>query len=126
MKRTRLKTITMLLAMTACIILHAEDGRRGSKNSSEQKTEATEVIKPTVPANPRVTSFSGGFILSRVILLSADDLFPYADKQSEDYSEQRHSFAGLVVFHTGGGESALPKGMYVWDGDKWQRVSYDL
>jgi hypothetical protein len=32
----------------------------------------------------------------------------------------------LVVFHTGGGGSKQSKGMYVWDGDKWQKVSYDL
>lgn len=123
MKQINKKTLTTLLAIQFCVILYAGDGKGAGSKSAPA---AAPVIKPTVPAKPMVSSFPGGFILSRVQLRSSDDLSPYADKQSEDYGERSQSLAGLLVFHTGGGDSDLPKGLYVWDGDKWQKVSYGL
>ncbi|GAB6118880.1 hypothetical protein [Dysgonomonas termitidis] len=127
MKQINMKTLTTLLAIQFCVILHAGDGKgAGNKSIPAGSRPVAAPIKPTVPDKPMVSSFPGGIILSRVQLKSSDDLSPYADKQSGDYSERSQSLAGLLVFHTGGGDSSLPKGLYVWDGDKWQKVSYEL
>ncbi|GAB6009407.1 hypothetical protein [Dysgonomonas reticulitermitis] len=130
MKQIYIKTLITLLAIQFCAILYAEDdkgiGNKSIPASAENRPEAAPIIKPTVPDKPMVSSFPGGIILSWVQLRSSDDLFPYADKESGNYDKQSQSLAGLLVFHTGGGDSSLPKGMYVWDGDKWQKVSYEL
>jgi hypothetical protein len=126
MKQIKLKTFIVFLALESGLMLQAEDGKGNAKNPGCGQTRETAVIQPTVPDKPNVISFSGGGILSRVVLKSTDDLSPYADKKASGYNQQKKDLAGLLVFHTGGGNSGLPKGMYVWDGDKWQKVSYDF
>lgn len=127
MKRFKLNYLFISMFLLFCIHLQSEEIKGTVSQTNVGVSSRPEVpLQPTVSSNLSVSSFPGGLILSRVCLKSAGDLSPYADKSSAGYSTLCRSFAGLVVFHIGGVDNPLPKGMYVWDGDKWQRVSYDL
>lgn len=135
MTLTGLIALFLLLTSTAIHATAINGKKAGTTAAVTVKTEpatgsqpavSEPRIKPTVSDRPNISSFNGGLVLSRVELKAGDDLSPYADRKAEDYNERSKSLTGLVVFHIGGANSKLAKGMYVWDGDKWQRVSFDL
>lgn len=133
---TGLITLSLLPGSTAIQAKDIKEKKAGTEVAADVKTDPTAGsspmasseagIKPTVSDNPNASSFNGGFILSRVELKAGDDLSPYADKKGDGYTQKCKSLAGLVVFHIGGKGNKLAKGMYVWDGDRWQKVSYEL
>lgn len=122
-KQNLLLPMVIILLFCGQISAGIKDKKPSANQVAEEKSK--EGVNPTAGSSPHVTAFHGGLVLSRVQLKGLDNLEPYAYPKDKDYAERKTSLAGLLVFHTGTGNDSMPAGMYVWDGSRWQRVSFE-
>jgi uncharacterized protein (TIGR02145 family) len=72
------------------------------------------------------TTVKGGLVLSNVNLVNLHSIpagFPVADGISFEDSDVKTAFIGAMVYHTGG--SAIPPGVYIWNGTNWTPMGED-
>lgn len=79
----------------------------------------------------RPTHAFGGLILPKIRLENCHSLAPWVEAGDMDCSRRKEELTGLIVFHTGStgtGQQghSLPKGVYVWDGSQWLRISLPI
>lgn len=65
-----------------------------------------------------------GLLLPRVKLVNAYDLRPLIDLSDPDYNALKITHKGLTVYNVGAVPSQnLTQGVYIWDGEKWQKAA---
>lgn len=65
----------------------------------------------------------GGLVLPRVILTDINSLSPILTGSEPDYVSLKPRYTGTVVYNVSTNAS-LEKGMYVWDGSKWNLLNH--
>ena len=68
-----------------------------------------------------------GLILPRVFLTNINELSPILSISEPNYESLKPRYAGLVVYNVNANaSSSLEKGVYVWDGIKWNSIKNSL
>lgn len=71
------------------------------------------------------TTDSGGLLLPRVTIDNINELTVFLNSSDADYEEQKRRHTGLAVYNiTPNHENNIEKGVYIWNGSRWEKGAY--
>ncbi len=114
-------SLILLIVMTWAVDSNAQV-RIGGTTSGTQPANPKEGVSLDLSASG--AAYVGGMLLPNVII---DDLRYIPEFMTEFAGKSPverdvvPSLAGSMAYHVGGGNSNLPAGVYVWDGDNWMK-----
>lgn len=123
----KINTIHYVVAVFLCIMGTVTSQAQVTIGSDQLPAQAALLdIKSQSPDANNVTSTTGGLLLPRVMLLDKNTLEPFISRTDAAWTNATQK-AELVKKHIGlqvynlSVTDGFTRGMYIWDGDTWQK-----